>query len=265
MVQITFTAQARRLTGSLHPRQRRHAVPRDAKPQASLPPGYTVLVCLGAVLLLLGAAEAQLTDLTQTPNRERAGMHKSLAEQIGPGRGDVHLPDSSLFLIQRDPFRTIRRGRQLFQRKFTVAQGFGPRLNDGEGNIEQTPAVGHGLMDSCAGCHAKPRGAAGAGGAVIFTRPDHRKAPHLFGVELKEMLADEITAELRDIQASVITLAQQRQQDAILRFLESLIVFPPDDTASNLAPGDQTAADFPQRGHGSLQLGVLFNDPRDPE
>jgi CxxC motif-containing protein (DUF1111 family) len=56
-----------------------------------------------------------------------------------------------------------------------------------------------------------------------------------------------------------------RQQDAILRFLESLIVFPPDDTASNLDPGDQTAADFPQRGHGSLQLGVLFNDPRDPE
>jgi hypothetical protein len=51
-----------------------------------------------------------------------------------------------------------------------------------------------------------------SGGAVIFTRPDHRKAPHLFGVGLKEMLADEITAELRDIQASAITLARQRQQ-----------------------------------------------------
>jgi hypothetical protein len=111
--------------------------------------------------------------------------------------------------IQRDPFRAIRRGRQLFQRKFTVAQGFGPRLGDGVGNIEDTPAIGHGLMDSCAGCHANPRGAAGAGGAVIFTRPDHRDTPHVFGAGLKEMLADEITAELRAIRASTIHQAQQ--------------------------------------------------------
>ena len=52
-------------------------------------------------------------------------------------------------------------------------------------------------MDSCAGCHANPRGAAGSGGAMLFVRPDHRDAPHLFGVGIKEMLADEITADLR--------------------------------------------------------------------
>jgi hypothetical protein len=168
------------------------------------PKCVTIVVFLSALWFLMVSAEAQLTDLTQTPNAEGAGIHKSLAEQIGAGRGDGLTPDSSLFLMQRDPFRAIRRGRQLFQRKFTVAQGFGPRLGDGVGNIEATPAIGHGLMDSCAGCHANPRGAAGAGGAVIFTRPDHRDAPHVFGAGLKEMLADEITAELRAIRASTI-------------------------------------------------------------
>jgi hypothetical protein len=96
-------------------------------------------------------------------------------------------PDSSLFIINRDPFRSVRRGRQLFQRKFTVAQGFGPRINDGMGDIEANTAIGNGLMDSCAGCHANPRGAAGSGGAILFVRPDHRDSPHLFGVGLKEM------------------------------------------------------------------------------
>ena len=176
------------------------------------PKCVTVVVFLSALWFLMVSAEAQLTDLTQAPNAEDAGIHKSLAEQIGAGRGDGLTPDSSLFLIQRDPFRAIRRGRQLFQRKFTVAQGFGPRLGDGVGNIEDTPAIGHGLMDSCAGCHANPRGAAGAGGAVIFTRPDHRDAPHVFGAGLKEMLADEITAELRAIRASTIHQAQQSGQ-----------------------------------------------------
>ena len=41
--------------------------------------------------------------------------------------------------------------------------------------------------------------------------------------------------------------------------------FPPDDTASNLDPGDRSAADFPQFGHGSIKLTALFNDPTDKE
>jgi hypothetical protein len=45
------------------------------------------------------------------------------------------------------------------------------------------------------------------------------------------------------------------------RFSQSLINFPPDDTASNLDPGDPTAAGFPQFRHGSIRLSILFNDP----
>jgi len=48
---------------------------------------------------------------------------------------------------------------------------------------------------------------------------------------------------------------------ALLSFLGSLLLFPPDDTASNLDPGDRTAAGYPQVRHGSIRLTVLFNSP----
>lgn len=167
---------------------------------------HFVGLCFG-MLLVATAASAQLTDLTQTPHTEGEGIHKSLADQVGAGQGDVMTPDSSIFIIQRDPFRSIRRGRQLFQRKFTVGQGAGPRTGDGSGDIEADASIGAGLADSCAACHGRPRGSAGFGGDV-FTRPDSRDSPHLFGLGIQEMLADEITADLRALQAQAISDAQ---------------------------------------------------------
>jgi hypothetical protein len=181
----------------------------ETMPLRGLSTTVAAVVGLCAVVWLSRVADAQLTDITQTPNRADAGIQKSLEEQIGTGQGDVMTPDASLFIIQRDPFRAIRRGRQLFQRKFTVEQGVGPRVDDGVGDIEKTPALGAGLADSCAGCHGRPRGSAGFGGSV-FTRPDSRDAPHLFGVGLKEMLADEITADLRAIRARAIDRAKRQ-------------------------------------------------------
>lgn len=145
---------------------------------------------------LASCAFAQLIDQTRSPNLEGEGIHKSLADQIGAGRGDWATPESSSYIVSRDPFRAIRRGRQLFNRKFSRAQGLGPTVGDGEGDVNRVLAIGAGQSDSCAGCHGLPRGSAGFGGAVV-TRPDSRNAPHLFGLGLKEMLADEITAELR--------------------------------------------------------------------
>src|SRR4030095_2546898 len=76
---------------------------------------------LVTVLLLAGqAAHAQMTDQTQTPNLEGAGIVKSLDQAIGAGVGDALTPNSSTYIILRDPARAIRRGRQLFQRKFTL-------------------------------------------------------------------------------------------------------------------------------------------------
>ena len=61
------------------------------------------------------------------------------------------------------------------------------------------------------------------------------------------------------------SLFSLERQDAVIRFLESLVIFPPDDTASTLDSGNPSAPDFPQRGHGSIRLGALFNNPNDPE
>ncbi len=174
---------------------------------------------LFALFCRIDVADAQLTDLTQTPNAENAGIFKSLEQQIGTGVGNINTPGSSTFIMARDPARAVRRGRQLFQRKFTLVQGFGPRTMDGIGNIETARAIGAGLIESCAGCHGRPRGSAGFGGDVV-TRPDSRDAPHLFGLGLQEMLADEITTDLRNIRQSAINEARQRRQ-SVTRSLTS--------------------------------------------
>jgi hypothetical protein len=169
-----------------------------------------------ALLMWSSAAEAQLTDSTQTtPHVPGSAIAKSLQEQIGTGQGNINTPGSSSYIIARDPARAIRRGRQLFQRKFTANQGFGPRVNDDSvGNIHTNPALGAGLVDSCAGCHGRPRGSAGFGGDVA-TRPDSRDAPHLFGLGLKEMLADEITHDLRAIRTQALQQAAQSHHTVI--------------------------------------------------
>ena len=162
-------------------------------------------LALCAALCRFDTAEAQLTDLTQAPNVENAGIVKSLQQQVGAGVGNLNTPGSSTFITARDPARAIRRGRQLFQRKFTAEQGFGPRQPSG--NISTSANIGAGMIDSCAGCHGRPRGSAGFGGDVV-TRPDSRDAPHLFGLGLQEMLGDEITGELRDQRTNAINQAR---------------------------------------------------------
>ena len=152
---------------------------------------------------------AQLTDNTTTTSNARAGINKSYTDEIGAGRGDAMTPNSSIFIIDRDPFRSIRRGRQLFQRKFTREQGQGPNNGDGHGDLNTNLGIGAGLADSCAACHGRPRGSGGFGGDVV-TRPDSRDAPHLFGLGLKEMIADEITTDLRNIRAQAIAEAKSR-------------------------------------------------------
>lgn len=175
-----------------------------------------VLCIVSALLLLSVGALAQLPDNTQATNNAKAGINKSLADEIGAGRGDVDTPGSSIFNIERDPFRAVRRGRQLFQRKYTHAQGQGPNEGDGVGDLNTDIAIGAGLSDSCALCHGRPRGSAGAGGNVA-TRPDSRDAGHLFGLGLKEMLADEITSDLRSLRDAAIIQAFRTHQPVTVK------------------------------------------------
>jgi hypothetical protein len=184
----------------------------------------SVMLC--AMVLMLAASTrivGQLVDTNKAPNTANEGIARPLngspyPSQIGEGRSG---PDSntSRNVITLDPFRAIRRGRQLFQRKFTRVEGQGTVTGDGFGDIDTDNTIGAGLSDSCAGCHGRPRGSAGVGGAVA-TRPDSRDAPHLFGLGLKEMLADEITTDLRNSRAAAVALAAQRGRP-VVRLLTS--------------------------------------------
>jgi hypothetical protein len=173
-------------------------------------------VFVAAATTLVDSAHAQLVECAQVSqggliDAPGSCIDKTLSQQIGTGHGDVSTAGSAVYLIKRDPARSIRRGRQLFQRKFTAAQGHGPRVNHrSEGNINDSRALGAGFADSCAACHGRPRGSAGHGGDVN-TFPDSRDAPHLFGLGIIEMLADEITADLRAIRDAAVTAAQGQQ------------------------------------------------------
>jgi hypothetical protein len=178
-----------------------------------------ILSFTSAAMLLFGmAAHAQMIDNTQAPNTAKAGINKSLLDEIGAGRGNALTPGSSIYVINRDPFRSIRRGRQLFQRKFTRIQGQGANEGDGSGDINTDIAIGAGLSDSCALCHGRPRGSGGVGGNVV-TRPDSRDAGHLFGLGLKEMLADEITTDLRSLRDLAVAKALQTHRAVSMRLV----------------------------------------------
>jgi len=178
---------------------------------------YTSLAVLVGAASFAGGASAQLRDVTQNPDilttpghpGTNAGIGKSLEQQAGPTpttHGDVLTENSSRYLISRDPARAIRRGRQIFQRKFTIAQGNGPTTDDGLGSTGADLSRSAGFADSCAACHGRPRGSAGFGGDVA-TRPDSRDAPHLFGLGLVEQLGEELTADLRAIRAEAVLIA----------------------------------------------------------
>jgi Di-haem oxidoreductase, putative peroxidase len=184
-----------------------------AKRRSKLPVLLLVVFAVTATVLTVSAL-AQFPDKTRNPNAANEGINKSLAQQAGVGRGNTSTANSSAFIIARDPFRAIRRGRQLFQRKFLRGEGLGPITGEGDGktDIGTDLIIGAGLADSCAACHGLPRGSAGFGGDVV-TRPDSRNAPHLFGLGLKEMLADEITAELRNIREDAIRDADRTNRN----------------------------------------------------
>jgi len=181
-------------------------------------PWLRAIALVAPALALGGTTLAQMIDNTQATNPINAGINKSLADEVGAGRGSVNVVGSSAYIIARDPFRSIRRGRQLFQRKFTNLQGQGPNEKDGIGDVALDKGIGAGLSDSCASCHGRPRGSAGVGGDVA-TRPDSRDSTHLFGLGLKEMLADEITADLRALRDSAIAQARQWHRPVTLRLI----------------------------------------------
>ncbi len=92
-------------------------------------------------------------------------------------------------------------------------------------DVTQAPNLaGAGLADGCASCHGRPHGSAGVGGSV-FTRPEGRDAPHLFGLGLVEMLGDEITTDLRAIRTNALQQAAQQNQPVTLNLIAKGIAY----------------------------------------
>ena len=177
---------------------------------------HGLLTVCGILALAGGSPEPAHAQLNDCKLIDEAGLIKApggcIARpydlQLGPGQGNDSTPWSSTYLVKRDPARAIRRGRQLFQRKFSLFEGLGPRVSaNSSGDIFKTRRLGAGLSDRCAACHGRPRGAAGVGGDVA-TCPDSRDAPHLFGLGLIEMLADEMTSDLRAIRTQALNEAK---------------------------------------------------------
>jgi hypothetical protein len=123
---------------------------------------FLVYAAAAFVLVASVRVAAQLVDKNKAPSTSNDGISRPLIGEPSPsqiGEGRSGSGNTSLHVIELDPFRAIRRGRQLFQRKFTRLEGQGPGSGDGFGNIDTGVTIGAGVADSCAACHGRPRGA----------------------------------------------------------------------------------------------------------
>ena len=110
---------------------------------------------------------AQLVDNNKAPNAANGGINRALVNgsyptEVGDGRLGSD-QNTSLNVIRFDPFRAIRRGRQLFERKFSRIEGQGPLSNDGFGDIENDSASAPGsqtVVPGATGDHAAQPGSA---------------------------------------------------------------------------------------------------------
>ena len=90
-----------------------------------LPTWMMILMVCGALWCLSAPVSAQLTDIHANSQSPQCRYSKvaGAAGWCRPQWGDINTPDTSRFIIARDPFRAIRRGASYSSAKFTVAQG----------------------------------------------------------------------------------------------------------------------------------------------
>lgn len=109
-------------------------------------------------------------------------------------RGDVQTVGSAAWLIAHQPTIAAARGRALFQRSFTAAEGASQ-----PGAAPVLSAVKPARLDfapSCIQCHNIPFGEPGAGATTVRDAITTRSTPHLFGAGQLDRLAAAISAEL---------------------------------------------------------------------
>ena len=89
-----------------------------------------------------------------------------------------------------------------------------------------------------------------------------------FGHDERSIALDEVVLwHGGEAQASPDAYASfaEPESAALQKFLRSLVLFSPDNTASNLDSGDRKLKTSRSSGTAAMKLTVLLNDPTDPE
>ena len=161
-------------------------------------------------MFLATVAAAQMIDNTQAPSTAKAGINKSLLDEIGAGRGSVMTAGSSLYIINRDPSARSGGAASSFSASSPASRAGAKRKRTAWATSTRYCHWCR-TADSCAWCHGRPRGSGGTGGRRRHA-PDSRDARTSSASGLKEMLADEITSDLRSIRDD-LAIATARQQN----------------------------------------------------
>lgn len=182
-----------------------------------------LLILSSWVALRSGGAELQ-QPATAPEDAPRLGLPRHASERPGGMQSDpvraprdlsgrsvktprvraVHSTDprdegATAYLIRTDPWLGYARGRELFLREFSTADGVygeagklaGGTLDDGS-----TRLMSRDHTSSCAMCHNVPWRDAGAGATIAKNAGRGRNTPHAFGAGLVEMLAEQTRRKL---------------------------------------------------------------------
>jgi hypothetical protein len=106
---------------------------------------------------------------------------------------------ATAYLFRRDPWLAYQRGRELFVREFSAADGaFGEagRMAGRALEDQATRFITRDHVASCALCHNVPFRDAGAGATIFKNGGTGRNTPHVFGGGLVEMLGWQIRLKL---------------------------------------------------------------------
>jgi hypothetical protein len=163
-------------------------------------------------LVLVFAGIAWAGDLVPSPERPGGSSSDPIARPKDlsgrsvkcPRVRAVHSTDPSLlgttgYLLAKDPWLAYQRGRELFLRDFSKADGAfgnaaalaGPVLED-----ETTKLTVRDNVASCALCHNTPFRDGGSGAVIFKNGGTGRKTTHLFGAGLVEMLGWQMRQQL---------------------------------------------------------------------
>src|SRR5262245_55788401 len=166
----------------------------------------------GALVLVLLAAPAAGDDLRPSPERPGASSSDPIrAPKDLSGRSikcrrvrAVHSCDpadegATAWLFSRDPWLAYQRGRELFLREFSAADGvFGEsgKLAGAALEDQATRILSRDHVSSCALCHNVPFRDAAAGATIFKNGGTGRNTPHRCGGGLVEMLGYQIRLQL---------------------------------------------------------------------